>query len=249
VRLAFSVAAHLEPDILVVDEVLAVGDVAFQRKCMDYMKKLARSGITILLVSHNLFAVKAMCRRVLALSAGKLQFDGLAAEGIDLYEKDSRLEADPLAAGIIGEDINQWPIIIRSMELLDTEGVPRTVYEYGERMLARIYYEARQPVNYPNFYLGIRRPDNVVCCSFSAARDGVTAPILDRSGVIELLTQPLRLVSDLYSTYAAVWDREFKNLYCGQIGPNFHVRDEVLNEHFGVFHVPAEWRWGVNGNK
>jgi lipopolysaccharide transport system ATP-binding protein len=56
-------------------------------------------------------------------------------------------------------------------------------------------------------------------------------------------------VSDLYSTYAGVWDREFKNLYCGQIGPNFHVRDEVLNQHFGVFHVPGEWRWGVNGNK
>jgi lipopolysaccharide transport system ATP-binding protein len=129
------------------------------------------------------------------------------------------------------------------------EGVPRSVYEYGERMLARIRYEARKPVHYPNFYLGIRRPDNVVCCSFSAARDGVTAPIIDQNGVIELLTPPLRLVSDLYSTYAVVWDHTFKNLYCGQIGPNFHVRDEVLNEHFGVFHVPAEWQWGVNSNK
>jgi homopolymeric O-antigen transport system ATP-binding protein len=249
VRLAFSVAAHLEPEILLVDEVLAVGDVAFQRKCMDYMKRLARSGITILLVSHDLFAVKTMCRRVLSLSAGRLKFDGLPAEGIDLYEKDSRLEADPWAAGKIGEDIDQWPIIIRFVELLDADGSPRTVYDYGERMRVRIHYESRKPVRHPNFYLGIRRPDNVMCCSFSAARDGATAPLLDRSGVIELLTPPLRLVSDLYSTYAGVWDREFKNLYCGQIGPNFHVRDEVLNQHFGVFHVPGEWRWGVNGHK
>jgi lipopolysaccharide transport system ATP-binding protein len=249
VRLAFSVAAHLEPEILVVDEVLAVGDVAFQRKCMDYMKRLARSGATILLVSHDLFAVKTMCRRVLALSGGRLKFDGLPAEGIDLYEKDSRLEADPWAAGIIGEDIDQWPIIIRFVELQDADGSPRTVYDYGERMRVRIHYESRKPVRHPNFYLGIRRPDNVVCCSFSAARDGVTVPTLDRSGVIELLTPPLRLVSDLYSTYAGVWDGEFKNLYCGQIGPNFHVRDEVLNQHFGVFHVPGEWRWGVNGHK
>jgi lipopolysaccharide transport system ATP-binding protein len=248
VRLAFSVAAHLEPEILVVDEALAVGDVAFQRKCMDHMKRLARSGITVLLVSHDLFAVKAMCRRALVLSAGRLRFDGLPAEAIDLYEKESRLEVDPWAAGIIGEDINQWPITIRFVELLDAEGVPRTVYDYGERMRARIHYEVRRPVRYPNFYLGIRRPDNVVCCSYSAARDGVTAPFLDRSGVIELLTQPLRLVSDLYSAYAAVWDQEFRNLYCGQIGPNFHVRDDVLNQQFGVFHVPAEWRWGVNGD-
>jgi lipopolysaccharide transport system ATP-binding protein len=97
VRLAFSVAAHLEPEILLVDEVLAVGDVGFQRKCMDYMKKLARGGRTILLVSHNLFAVKAMCRRVLVLSAGRCQFDGLPGEGIELYEQDARLEADPWA--------------------------------------------------------------------------------------------------------------------------------------------------------
>jgi lipopolysaccharide transport system ATP-binding protein len=101
-------------------------------------------------------------------------------------------------------------------------------------------------VSHPNFYLGIRRSDNVDCCGFSAARDGLSIPVLDQDGIFELLTPPIRLVSDLYTTYAVVWDREFKNLYCGHIGPSFHVRDEVLNPHFGVFHVPGEWRWGVN---
>jgi lipopolysaccharide transport system ATP-binding protein len=246
VRLAFSVAAHLEPEILVVDEVLAVGDVGFQRKCMDYMKNLARSGLTILMVSHNLFAVKAMCRRVLLLSGGKRQFDGAPADGIELYEKDSRLEADPWATGMLG-DIDQWPIVIKFVEYLDAEGNPRTVYDYGERMRVRIHYEVRRPIKYPNFYFAIRRSDNVACCSFSAARDGVTVPMLDKSGVIELRTPPLRLVSDQYGSWAIVWDREFKNLYCGQIGPNFHVRDEVLNSNFGVFHEPAEWNWRANG--
>jgi homopolymeric O-antigen transport system ATP-binding protein len=245
VRLAFSVAAHLEPEILVVDEVLAVGDVGFQRKCMDYMKNLARSGLTILMVSHNLFAVKAMCRRVLLLSGGKRQFDGAPADGIELYEKDSRLEADPWATGMLG-DIEQWPIVIKFVEYLDAEGNPRTVYDYGERMRVRIHYEVRRPVKYPNFYFAIRRSDNIACCSFSAARDGVTVPMLDKSGVIELQTPPLRLVSDQYGSWAIVWDREFKNLYCGQIGPNFHVRDEVLNSNFGVFHEPAEWNWRAN---
>jgi lipopolysaccharide transport system ATP-binding protein len=248
VRLAFAVAAHLEPEILVMDEVLAVGDVGFQRKCMDYMQKLARSGITILMVSHNLFAVKAMCRRVLLLSAGQCQFDGSPVKGIELYEQDSRLEADPWAIGVIGEDINRWPMIIRSVEFLDEEGRPRTVYDYGERMRVRIHYEIRRPVKYPNFCFVIRRSDNVLCCSFSAARDGVTAPLLESSGMIEFLTPPVRLVSELYGTHAVVWDREFKNLYCGQIGPTFHVRDEVLDPEFGVFHEPAEWRWSANGD-
>lgn len=249
VRLAFSVAVHLEPEVLIVDEVLAVGDVGFQRKCMDHMKNLTRSGATVLMVSHNLFAIKALCRRVLVLSGGGLQFDGLPAEGLELYEKDARLEADPWAIGVIGEGIDHWPIVIRSVEYLDADGRPRAVYDYGERMRVRIHYEVRRPVKYPNFYFAIRRSDNLACCSFSAARDGVTVPLLDKSGVIELQTAPIRLVADQYGSWAIVWDREFKNLYCGQIGPNFHVRDEVLNSEFGVFHEPAEWRWDVTGHE
>jgi lipopolysaccharide transport system ATP-binding protein len=248
VRLAFAVAAHLEPEILVIDEVLSVGDLGFQRKCMGYMKRLAESGITILMVSHNLFAIKAICRRVLVLSGGRLQFDGSAAEGIEIYEKNSQLEADPWALESVGRDISQWPIILRAVEFLDAEGRPCSVYDYGQRMRVRIHYELRRPIKFPNFYISFRRSDNIWCCSYSAARDGITVPLLKESGVIELLTPPIRLVSDLYDTYLAVWDQEFKNLYSAQSGPNFRVRDEVLNSNFGVFHEPAEWRWEARGD-
>jgi lipopolysaccharide transport system ATP-binding protein len=248
VRLAFSVAAHLEPEILVVDEVLSVGDVAFQRKCMDYMRRLARSGITILLVSHNLFAVRAMCRRAMVLSGGRLQFDGSADEGVEIYQKNSQMEATSWALEVVGRDVSKWPIILTAMEFFDAEGRPRTVYDYGERMRVRIHYELRRPIEFPNFYLSFQRSDSVWCCSFSAARDGATAPLLKESGFIELLTPPLRLVSDLYGAYAAVWDQGFKNLYSAQTGPNFHVRDEILNSDFGVFHEPAEWRWSATGD-
>jgi lipopolysaccharide transport system ATP-binding protein len=246
VRLAFSVAAHMEPEILVVDEVLSVGDVAFQRKCMDYMKRLARSGATIILVSHNLFAVKAMCRRALVLSGGRLQFDGSAADGVEIYQKNSQMEATSWALEVVGRDVSKWPIILTAMEFFDAEGRQRTVYDYGERMRVRIHYELRRPIEFPNFYLSFQRSDSVWCCSFSAARDGATAPLLKESGFIELLTPPLRLVSDLYGAYAAVWDQDFKNLYSAQTGPNFHVRDEILNSDFGVFHEPAEWRWSAS---
>jgi len=248
VRLAFSIAVHLEPEILVVDEVLAVGDMAFQRKCMDHMKRLVRSGLTILLVSHNLVAVKAMCRRVLLLSAGRLQFDGSADEGIKIYEENSQLVADHWALETVGRDISQWPIILRAVEFLDAEGQPRSIYDYGERMRVRIHFELRRPIKFPNFYLSFRRSDNVWCCSFSAARDGLTVPLLEENGTIELLTPPIRLVSDQYGTYVAVWDQEFKNLYSAQNGPNFQIRDQVLNSNFGVFHEPAEWYWRDNGH-
>lgn len=85
VRLAFAVAAHLEPEILVVDEVLAVGDAAFQQKCLGKMNSVAHSGRTVLFVSHNAAAVEALCTRGVVLDHGKVVFDGTQAEAIEYY--------------------------------------------------------------------------------------------------------------------------------------------------------------------
>src|SRR5206468_12361677 len=75
VRLAFAVAAHLEPEILIVDEVLAVGDLSFQRKCMGRMREVGRSGTTILFVSHNMAAIEALCTRGILLDHGRVALD------------------------------------------------------------------------------------------------------------------------------------------------------------------------------
>jgi lipopolysaccharide transport system ATP-binding protein len=85
VRLAFAVAAHLEPEILIVDEVLAVGDAEFQRKCLGKMKDISRGGRTVLFVSHNMSAVEAMCNRVSLLHQGKTLFDGPSRSGVQTY--------------------------------------------------------------------------------------------------------------------------------------------------------------------
>lgn len=98
VRLAFSVAAHLQPDILIVDEVLAVGDAAFQKKCLGRMDEAAlKEGRTILFVSHNMTAVRSLCSRALLLKDGRLIGDGPAGEIVDRY-----LEEGSLRAGKIG---------------------------------------------------------------------------------------------------------------------------------------------------
>src|SRR5439155_3011894 len=85
VRLAFAVAAHLNPEILVVDEVLAVGDMAFQKKCIGKMSDVSRGGRTVLFVSHNLAAVQNLCHRGVVLTHGQLSFNGTAKEAIDFY--------------------------------------------------------------------------------------------------------------------------------------------------------------------
>ncbi len=99
-RLAFSVAAHLEPEILLVDEVLAVGDAAFQKKCLGKMDDVARDGRTVLFVSHNLGAVQQLCRRAILLDEGRVVHRGTPAEAISEYLR--RLEAEPTVAAANG---------------------------------------------------------------------------------------------------------------------------------------------------
>ncbi len=107
VRLGFAVAAHLEPEILIIDEVLAVGDAAFQRKCLGKMKGLAADGRTILFVSHNLAAVQNLCGRAILLGAGEVQADGPVAEVMARYLEsvrpvEGRERIGPLAVGLGG---------------------------------------------------------------------------------------------------------------------------------------------------
>lgn len=102
VRLGFAVAAHLEPEILVVDEVLAVGDAAFQKKCLGKMDAAARQGRTLLFVSHNMQAVRGLCRRALFLEAGRVVLDGPVQEVVDAYL--STVEDVPADAAEV-----QWP--------------------------------------------------------------------------------------------------------------------------------------------
>jgi lipopolysaccharide transport system ATP-binding protein len=89
VRLAFAVAAHMETEILVVDEVLAVGDAEFQKKCLGKMGDVAKDGRTVLFVSHNMSAIRTLCERTLLLNKGKLVFSGNSFEGIALYRSES----------------------------------------------------------------------------------------------------------------------------------------------------------------
>ncbi len=89
VRLAFSVAAHFEPEVIIVDEVLAVGDAKFQKKCLDKMDSIVKSGTTILFVSHNIEAIKKLCNKCLLLERGRVRYFGEAAEGISIYEGQS----------------------------------------------------------------------------------------------------------------------------------------------------------------
>src|SRR5216684_3347740 len=102
-RLAFSVAAHLEPEVLLVDEVLAVGDITFQKKCMGKMGDVARQGRTIILVSHNMAAINSLCSRCMIVQEGRIAFDGRTSEATTRYYADSLSRAGD------GSDLSTMP--------------------------------------------------------------------------------------------------------------------------------------------
>jgi lipopolysaccharide transport system ATP-binding protein len=233
----------MEPDVLLIDEVLSVGDLAFQRKCMDYAQRLLKRNATLLFVSHNMFTVKAMCDRAIYLTQGQVTADGETGDVTKLYDEESGLDIAGWAQGKVGSDPDKCPVSITQFELLDEAGQPCSMFEYGQRMRLRMRYEVRGEIGAPNFNVAILRSDSVACCNYNTMMDHFGTDDAGRSGAIELLTPPLKLVSELYSIQVLVWDASFQTLYCAQQASNFHVKDPILSSHFGVFHEPACWRW------
>ena len=246
VRLAFAVAAHLDPEILLIDEVLAVGDLAFQRKCMEQAQRLREGNATVIVVSHNMFSIKAMCNRVLYLSHGKVLADGPPEEVIPRYEEDmlggkGALDTPRWAQSKLGSDPSQRPVNVIDMQILDESGQPRKVFDFGERVRLWIKYEMRQNISCSNFVLALMRSDGVACCSYSSELDGFRITPGLGQGEFEVLLPPLKLVSELYAVHVIVWDGKFQQLYGAQIGGSFHVRHQLFSTHFGVYHETAEW--------
>jgi lipopolysaccharide transport system ATP-binding protein len=239
VRLAFAVAAHLDPDILLLDEVLAVGDFTFQRKCMNFARSLEQKGSTILFVSHNMFSIKAMCQRVIYLKRGRVVFDGPTDEGLKLYENDSRLADAPW----FGDKSEKPAITVTEIELLGEDGEETSVFDFGERMTVRIRYKAFQRIERPDFRIGVNRSDDIHCATFSTIADKFDIESVEGEGVLELQTPPLKFVSDLYTATISVRERGYGRMLSAQIGGAFHVRHPVFASNaFGIFHESGQWR-------
>jgi lipopolysaccharide transport system ATP-binding protein len=133
VRLAFAVAAHLEPDILLVDEVLAVGDRSFQRKCLGKMDDISRGGRTVLFVSHNMGAVRALCRKALWLDRGRVEKIGPAHEVIQAYE-----DGDARGSSVCRAE-REWSgpprFHCKQVDIMDGEGRPQNIFRYGDTLV------------------------------------------------------------------------------------------------------------------
>jgi len=154
VRLAFAVAAHLEPEIMIVDEVLAVGDAGFQKKCLGKMGEVAGQGRTVLFVSHNMAAVNRLCGHAVLLNGGEILALGVTEEVVDTYlhsraEKESEYRcADPDSAH--GDE----DICLRAARILDSDGIPSSKIDILKPFFFEIEYEILTVIT--NLRIGFR---------------------------------------------------------------------------------------------
>lgn len=144
VRLAFAVAAHLEPDILVIDEVLAVGDMQFQKKCLGKIDEISTgNGRTVIFVSHNMGTVRSLCNRSILLRGGNIQYDGAVDNSIEQY-----LNHDHERQAVIKYKPNpKQEIQIQQVRLLDHNGSPSSYLDMLQTFTVEIDYEVRERIN------------------------------------------------------------------------------------------------------
>ena len=182
-RLAYAVAFHAVREVLVLDEIFAVGDAGFQAKCVDRMMKLVGEGRTLLFVSHNLWAVEAVCRRGLFLLDGKVEAIGDVREVLRSYL--DWVDARQLAR-LDGEALSgpSRTLKIERISFHGAAGVERTAFSTGEEMEIRLRVRAEIPLRRPCFSLGIGHsgtPNMVI--AFSMLGDGQIPDLID--GVFE----------------------------------------------------------------
>lgn len=144
VRLAFAVAAHLEPEILLIDEVLAVGDAEFQKKCLGKMRDVAHEGRTVLFVSHNMNAIQRLCKRCIVISQGLIVFDGEAKRAIDSYLKNKSTNHEvswPEVGRAPGNDV----VRLHTIRFVGQDGTVRSQFDVRDPMVLEIEFQVLKP--------------------------------------------------------------------------------------------------------
>ena len=193
VRLGFSIAAHLDPDILLLDEVLAVGDVAFQAKCLDRIAELRKSGRTIVFVSHDLAAVYRLCDRAILLVRGQVVSDGSPRAVIDQYQNMAFAGQEASLEHDLDPDKPAECTSV-SFSSPDSSNSVRTGYP----MIARLGYRAAQRVPNAVFRISLYWPSGYLCAQLTNESSGPGFTLEPGAGVIEFHCPLLPVVPGLY---------------------------------------------------
>jgi ABC-type polysaccharide/polyol phosphate transport system ATPase subunit len=255
-RLGFATAIHIQPGVLLIDEVLAVGDVAFQHKCQQHIRQMQAAGVTILLVSHDLNAVRDMCARAIWLDGGRIQADGPADDVVTRYELAAMAaeqvegaSQQPMATRVDGvgqpcdEPGARWgsgEVEITAVRFEDAAGYPQSVFVLGEPFVARMFYVAWRPVQRPVFGAAIYRSDGVHVSGPNTQLSGFDIDFVEGGGEVRYMVEQLNLLPGHYQFSAVCYDATCQQAYDHRHRAfSFSVRGG--RERFGVVYLPSRW--------
>jgi lipopolysaccharide transport system ATP-binding protein len=189
-RLAFAVAAHLDPEILVIDEVLAVGDAAFQKKCLGKMDDIARQGRTVLFVSHNMAAVQSLCQRAVLLQGGRVAEVGPVHGIVEKYLQ-SAVASDAISLDRRHDRGGDGSVRIRSLkvETIDGDELIRT----GSRLRVTLSYKSEKPILHPQFQVTICDLTSAAIYVLDTDAVGGMPETLPAEGTVTCVTEPVHV--------------------------------------------------------
>lgn len=250
-RLGFAVAAHLDPDVLIVDEVLAVGDAGFQKKCLNTMEGLRSSGRTVLFVSHNMAAVENLCTRAIWIDGGRVRIDGPTHSVIREY-------MSTFAGGQGGSvDLRDLPsrrgggrVRFTAIEFLDAAGVPLAVIRSGDHVTFRLRYRAEEALANLSFGIRLTSELGTVITETSTRLHNIDIPrVVTGDGFLDLEIGALNLLSGRYYITAGVVTRDgalhdvLEN--CARIdieAADVFGSGQTVDSRHGIVFFPQRWK-------
>ena len=248
-RLGFAVATDSQPDILIVDEILSVGDEAFQHKSYDRIQSIKSQGATILLVSHSMSVIEGMCQRAAWLHRGQIVSMDNAKAVVDRYlglvsEEENRQLIAQSQAGDYPEEKEYKPIEIRQVRILNNQDREQQIFHTGECMQVQIEYVAHEPVNSLEVGIAVHRQDGVHITGPNTAFDGLDIKVQPGIGGIVYTIPSIPLMEGMYQLSVALVNRlgniilDYHDHYY-----TFRINNHGHNVHdrYGVMTMSGEW--------
>lgn len=240
VRLGFSVAINVDPDVLLVDEVLAVGDEAFQRKCNEKFAQLRTAGKTIVLVSHAMTQVHNLCDEVAWFEHGRVKHLGPAREIVDEYTGNVHVDREQDIGG------NRWGSgegRIEEVELLNAGGEPVNRVRAGEAVTFRMHFHTTEPIERPVFGIAIHTLDGTHVTGPNTRDVDCVPDKIDGSGYVDLRLDPLLLLANTYDLTCSLFDFHCMHAYDFRHKVlRFDVERGPIRELYGLVSLGGQWR-------
>ncbi len=248
VRLGFAIATTIDPEILIVDEVLAVGDSAFQRRCFDRIDQLRDQGVTILFVSHSAEMVHSVCSRAFWLENGELLADGTSTSVVARYLNRTWQSEEGTLTPSDDSEQRRWgsgDAQIAKVRLLDKKGHEKQLFCIGEPLTVEIHFQTEHKIERPVFGLAIHRADGTHITGPNTQIAGHKIPWIEGRGTVRYTVPEIPLLEGTYYVTVAIhnWEDTKMYDYHDRLYP-FRVLPATVGEQYGLVTLKGNWSWG-----